>query len=340
VTTMTITRSLLCTLLLVTVAAAQARAQSFPLTDAKGLTPRDATIEPVEVFGRKAIKVTTDKPECFAFAPNVEFQDGTIEVDLAVKTTAPPGVRMPGFLGIAFRATADGSAYDMFYVRPGNARADDQAMRNHVVQYVAAPGFGWYDLRRGWPWVYEAHAPINPEAWTHLRIEVAGRSAKLFIDRSPNPILIVDGLKGQSLRGAVALWSYPNEEAYFSNLKITSATPQPLTNGTDVAGTWDVALSTDYGPFKGTMDLRRDGGAVKGTWSGDLGTNLPVAGTWRDGYVELTFTGVWRQPPNAPQTAPQPAVATIAGWFDGSAGKGRAKVESKADGVWTATKKN
>jgi len=36
----------------------------------------------------------------------------------------------------------------MFYLRPRNAQSDDQAMRNHSVQYVAKPDFDWYPLRR------------------------------------------------------------------------------------------------------------------------------------------------------------------------------------------------
>jgi hypothetical protein len=334
---MTHAASLRIALCLSTLVAPAAGAQDFPLNTPTGLVARDATIDSVEVFGRTAIRLTTDKAEGFVFIPGVEFQDGTIEVDLALKTTTPPGVRMPGFIGVMFRARPDASAYDMFYIRPGNSRSDDQAMRSHVVQYVAHPGFGWYELRRGWPWVYESHAAIEPEAWTHVRIEVAGRAARLFLNRSPQPALIVDGLKGQDLRGAVALWGFAGEEAYFSNLKITSAPPQPVKNGTDVAGTWQVKLATDYGVYDGTLQLRREERAVTGTWSGGFGNDLKVTGTWRDGYVELTFTGEWPALPGSPAKK-GPATTTLAGWFDGASGTGRGRVEGRADGRWTATR--
>ena len=52
----------------------------------------------------------------------------------------------------------DGSHYELFYLRPGNSQADDQAIRNHSVQYVSAPNFGWEKLRRQWPFIYEAYA--------------------------------------------------------------------------------------------------------------------------------------------------------------------------------------
>ena len=38
-------------------------------------------------------------------------------------------------------------------------------------------------------------------------------------------------------------------------------------------------------------------------------------------------------------TATAPAVATLAGWFDGDSAGGRMKVEGRADGRWTATRK-
>ena len=320
---------------------APAGAQQFPLTDAKGLTVKDVTLEPVTALGRKAIRMTTakDKEDGLAFVPGVDFQDGTIDVDVALKTTTPPGARMPGFIGVAFRARPDGSAFDMFYVRPGNSRAEDQSMRNHVVQYVSAPGYGWSELRQAWPWVYESHATIDPGAWTHLTIEVAGRMAKLFVNRSPQPSLIVDGLKGPDVHGAVALWGYEDEEAYFSNLRITKTTPRPIANGTDATGTWQVTFATDKGTFGGTLQLRRDGATLTGTCSSPLGKDVPVTGTWRDGYVELAFTGEWPSGPNAaPSTKNEPARTTIAGWFDGNSGTGRVRIDGRADGRWNATR--
>jgi hypothetical protein len=82
--------------------------------------------------------------------------------------------------------------------------------------------------------------------------------------RSPQPTLKVDGLKGEDLRGVVALWGYAGEEAYFSNVRITNATPQPLKNGADATGTWQVKGMTDAGPVDGTLQLRREGKTLTG----------------------------------------------------------------------------
>ena len=318
-------------------ARAASDAQMFALSDTKELVLLNVKADPVEYQGRKAVRLTkdTDK-DGFALLQGTDFQDGVIEADIALKITTPPGVRMPGFVGIAFRARPDASRYELFYLRPGNARSDDQAMRNHSVQYTSEPDFDWYKLRREWPWVYETHADLRPETWTKVRIEVIGRAAKLFLNGSENPSLVVDGLKGQDLRGGVALWSYEGEEAYFSNVRITNSTPLPVKNGSEASGTWQVKCSTDQGVFDGTLQLARDGGRVTGTWSGNLGATRPVAGTWRNGYVELSFNAEW---PSGGPGAAGTVAATLAGWIDGDSAGGRMKVEDRTDGRWTATRK-
>jgi hypothetical protein len=93
--------------------------QTFPLADTTAIVVSGGKAEPMEYLGRKAIRLTTEKDnDIFAFVNGTAIQDGTIDVDIAVKITTPPGIRMPGFTGIAFRARPDGSRYDMFYLRP------------------------------------------------------------------------------------------------------------------------------------------------------------------------------------------------------------------------------
>ena len=312
-------------------------AQTFALSDTKDLVLLNVKAEAVEYKGRKAVRLTKDaQKDGFALLRGTDFQDGTIEADIALKITTPPGVRMPGFVGIAFRARPDASQYELFYLRPGNSHAEDQAMRNHSVQYTSEPDFGWYKLRREWPSVYETYVELQTETWTKVRIEVKGRSAKLFLNGSENPALVVDGLKGQDLRGGVALWAYQGEEAYFSNLRVTNTAPLPVKNGSDASGNWQVKCATDAGPANGDLQLKRDGNKVTGTWSGEMGKDRSITGTWRNGYVELSFNGDW---PLDDKGATAPAVATLAGWFDGDSAGGRMKVEGRADGRWTATRK-
>ena len=74
---------------------------------------------------------------------------------------------------------------------------------------------------------------------------------------------------------------------------------------------------------------------MAGTWSGDFGKDQPVAGTWWNGYVELSFKADW---PIDDKGAVVPANAMLAGWIDGESAAGRMKVEGRADGRWTATR--
>jgi len=310
-------------------------ARSFALADVNDLIVAGGKAEAVEYQGRKAIRLTTEQSsqEVFAFLKGVQIQDGTIEADIAIKKTAPPGIRMPGFVGIAFRARTGASHYDLFYLRPFNSHSEDQVMRNHSVQYVAAPGYDWYKLRREWPWIYESYADLRPESWNGARVEVRGRIAKLFVNGPADPSLIVDGLKGEELTGGIALWGYAGKEAYFSNVRVVPAEPEGVANGGEAAGNWGVEFSSDYGKYSGSMNLHREGNLITGSWSGDFWQTLPISGTLRNGYVELTFNGTW-------PAKQAPATATLAGWIDGDLAKGRMKVEGRADGQWTAKRKN
>lgn len=330
------------TMMWANVAQAASDVQTFTLSDTKDLVLINMKAEPVEYKGRKAVRLTKEMDTArgdfdgFALLKGADFQDGTIEADIALKITTPPGVRMPGFVGIAFRARPDGSRYELFYLRPGNSHAEDQAMRNHSVQYTSEPDFGWERLRRAWPSVYESHEELQTETWMKVKIDVKGRSARLYINGSEQPSLVVDGLKGEDLRGGVALWAYQGEEAYFSNVRITNTTPLPVKNGSEASGNWEVKCGTDAGPIGGTLQLKRDGNKVSGTWSGELGKDRSIIGTWRNGYVELSFNVDW---PLDDKGAVTPAVATLVGWFDGDSAGGRMKVEGRADGRWMAARK-
>jgi hypothetical protein len=319
-----------------TFAQAASKIQTFPLTDTNALILVNVRAAAVRYKGRKCVRLTNDtKKDGFALLRGAEdFRDGTIQADIAVKiATPPPPFHMPGFVGIAFRALPDASRYELFYLRPGNSSSDNQAMRNHAVQYVSLPDFDWYELRYQWPWVYEAYAPLKLETWTNVKIVVKGRAARLYLNGSQNPSLVVDPLLGQNLRGGVALWPYPYEQAYFTNVRITNSTPLPVKNGADAVGEWHVTFSSDGGIFHGALQLRRDGSKVTGSWNGDLGRARPVTGTWRDGYVKLNFDAQWNFP-HLQGHGP----ATLMGWVDGNAARGRMKVEGLVDGVWAATR--
>src|SRR4051812_22464568 len=129
------------------------KVQSYALTGTDELMPWKLKVEPAEYKGRKALRALKDSfGEGIAFVKATDFQDGIIQMDLAVKGTAGTAdSKAPGFIGIAFRSRVDGSHYYLFYLRPGRSQSEDQAMRNRSVQYSATPDFGWDKLRYEWP---------------------------------------------------------------------------------------------------------------------------------------------------------------------------------------------
>jgi hypothetical protein len=65
---------------------------------------------------------------------------------------------------------------------------------------------------------------MDPGAWTHLKIEVSGVKARIYLNNATQPCLIVNDLKQGHSHGKVALYAEVTTDAYFSNLKI-AATP-------------------------------------------------------------------------------------------------------------------
>ena len=123
----------------------------------------------------------------------------------------------------AGRLRTNGERFECFYLRPTNARADDQLRRNHTTQYVAHPDYPWHALRKDHPGVYESYVDLEAGAWTRVKIVVAGRTAKLYVNGAAQPCLIVNDLRHGGAGGAVALWAQVTTDAYFSNLKIEDA---------------------------------------------------------------------------------------------------------------------
>jgi glyoxylase-like metal-dependent hydrolase (beta-lactamase superfamily II) len=180
--------------------------------------------------GRRALQLAplvgqeqaTDQ-EMWVVVSGTDFTNGVIEVDIAGarrKGYAEDNASaFKGFVGVSFRVRGDTA--ERFYLRTENARLDDQLFRNRTTQYEAPPDALWQVLRRDSPGVYESYADVEAGAWTTLRIEVAGKTARLFINGSPQPALVVTDLKHGESRGAIALWTRISADAYFSNLRVT-----------------------------------------------------------------------------------------------------------------------
>jgi hypothetical protein len=182
----------------------------------------------VDYEGRRAVRIVNEEgpsagpsgAQVLALVRASSFRNGIIELNVAgnPRPGAKPGTR--GFVGVAFRVQNDEKQFESFYLRMTNGRAQDQLQRNHSAQYFAQPDYPWNRLRSENPGVYESYVDLVPGAWTLMRIQVAGTTARLYVNGAPEPCLIVNDLKLGQSAGAIALWVGSDTVAYFSDLSV------------------------------------------------------------------------------------------------------------------------
>jgi len=192
------------------------------------------TIEPVNVYAsvekqgdKEVIRVVKDSTVKESDEPTYlkirgsHFKNGTIEVKVLSRLlkNAPEFAR--GFIGVAFRINDSNTKFECIYIRPTNGRVEDQVRRNHSVQYYSYPDYKFDRLRKESPEKYESYADMGLNEWITLKIVVQNSQAKLYINNSVQPSLIVNDLKlGPDPTGAIGLWVETGTEGYFSDLKI------------------------------------------------------------------------------------------------------------------------
>jgi len=212
-----------------------AAVRTIPLDASTAMEVRNGRVLSLEYRGRKALKLAPLEghehdvdQELVAVLTDSDFQDGVIELDVAGARregyASDNASAFKGFIGVSFRVTDDGA--ERFYLRPENARLDDQVFRNRATQYESEPEFPWQRLRAEAPGVYESYVDLEPGAWTRMRIEVAGAKARLYVNGAKQPCLVVNDLKHGASRGRIALWTRISSEAYFSDLRVTEGTPR------------------------------------------------------------------------------------------------------------------
>ena len=200
---------------------------TFPLDTGSGLELINVKAEAVVHDGKAGIQVLADgeviSGETLVIIPGIVFKDGTITVELTGEPAPGADPQMRGFVGVAFRVDpSDYSSYECFYLRPTNARADDQMRKNHTTQYIAHPEYPWYRQRKESPGLYESYVDLEPGKWTKMKIEVTGTSARLYLHGSAQPCLVVHDLKHGESEGMVALWMHSSTLARYRNLAVTS----------------------------------------------------------------------------------------------------------------------
>jgi hypothetical protein len=96
------------------------------------------------------------------------------------------------------------------------------------VQFASYPNFGWEVLRKEHPGGFEAPVPsdLQPDGWVHLRLVTLGDRVAIYLNRAPNPVLVVESPAHRST-GAVGLWVGDNSPGDFANLQVRPASTPP-----------------------------------------------------------------------------------------------------------------
>jgi hypothetical protein len=143
---------------------------------------------------------------------DLEMRDGVIDVDVAT-----PASR--GFFGIQFRIAGDGANAEWVYLRRHKSRLPDALQYTPVLntglnwQIYNGPGF-------------TGAVDIPKDVWFHLRLEVSGAQAKLYVKDMDKPVLVMNDLKSGVQRGQVAL-AVLTGATYFSNFEIRTTPDVP-----------------------------------------------------------------------------------------------------------------
>jgi hypothetical protein len=181
-----------------------------------------------KLMGSKVVKAIKDSSvkefdePTFVKIKGINFSNGTIEVKVLSRLLKDAPAFARGFIGIAFRINDSNTKYESIYLRPVNARVDDQVRRNHSIQYYSYPDYKFDRLRKDSPERYESYADMEMNKWITIRINVKDAQATLFIGKNQQPSLIVNDLKhGANASGAIGLWVETGTEGYFKDLKIT-----------------------------------------------------------------------------------------------------------------------
>ncbi len=154
--------------------------------------------EVVSLFGRR----------CFsgaAYLRDIEFDNGIIEVDLAVD-----GSR--SYPGLIFRMQSERD-YERVYLRPHRA-----GLYPDAIQYTPViNGIAGWQLYHGEG--YTTGAEIPPREWIHLKLEVSGSQARLFLDDEADPAIEMTYLAHGASHGSVGVLGPSDGTACFSNFR-------------------------------------------------------------------------------------------------------------------------
>ena len=191
--------------------AALVQAQSLQTLSLAPDSPRwefEGQAKPADYQGRKSLFLDGGA----AVIKDFDMRDGVIDVDVAT-----PANR--GFFGLQFRLANEGANGEWVYLRQHKSGLPDAMQYTPVLntganwQIYNGPGF-------------TGAVDIPKDAWFHLRLEVTGAQAKLYVKDMEKPALVMDDLKSGVQKGAVALHVLTGA-TYFSNFEVRETADAP-----------------------------------------------------------------------------------------------------------------
>ena len=147
-----------------------------------------------------------------AVLKDFEMRDGVVDMEVAT-----PAKR--GFFGLQFRLDTDGANGEWVYLRQHKSGLPDAMQYTPVLntganwQIYNGPGF-------------TGAVDIPKDIWFHLRLEVVGAQAKLYVKDMDKPALVISDLKSGIQKGQVALYVLTGA-TYFSNFEIRTTPDAP-----------------------------------------------------------------------------------------------------------------
>lgn len=213
-------------------------AQSVSVSPSPDAWEATDSLRSVSYLGRPALYINRG----VALVRGASMENGTVDLDLAASDTTT-------FLGVAFRAATPRFS-NVVFLRPGASGTEE------AVQY--GPAFN--SLGVAWQ-VYHgdganAVADVPRNHWVHLRIELTGPIARLYLDTATTPTLVVPRVVASGGAG-LGVWTGAfGRGAYFSDIRYTagpaSAADTPAQPPPPPAGTildWEISDAIEAPDF-------------------------------------------------------------------------------------------
>ena len=177
---------------------------------------REAIVIAGEIDRISQINLDAKEGDGLAIFKHIEFENGTIELDIK-------GKNIPGksFVGVAFHIQ-DNETFNAVYFRPFNFKNPDKTRSGHSVQYISHPEFTWHKLRGEFPEQFENPvSPIpNPDDFFHAKVIVNWPTVKVYVEDSEEPSLDVN-MKSKFKKGKVGFWVGNGSDGEFKNFVVT-----------------------------------------------------------------------------------------------------------------------